>query len=228
MKKSKVKGVYWETPCKKWVVRGSLEGKSRYLGSFDTEEEAITAREAFNIERKRKRKIEGKEYPKGVRKKLIYVVDENGCHICTSHRSHVDSPARPMINVGDKLVKVHRYLWRKKYGVIKEGVRIVSTCKVRDCINIEHYKEKRVSRTGTEGEVEFELDFENCYNDPLHDQVFRLTGVEIKEDIYNAYYFNAVDLADNGFLTRNAVAKVGKRIHKKIAEIVNQSPVEDE
>ena len=44
---SGVRGVLWARNIKKWVARGSIRGKSVYLGCFDDKEEAIKARTRF-------------------------------------------------------------------------------------------------------------------------------------------------------------------------------------
>lgn len=46
-RKSGVAGVYYDKSLKKWRVWISEEGRNRYIGSFDTEEEAIRKRKAF-------------------------------------------------------------------------------------------------------------------------------------------------------------------------------------
>ncbi|EKF16854.1 HNH endonuclease signature motif containing protein, partial [Nitratireductor pacificus] len=45
--KSGVAGVYYSKELKKWRVWISEEGRNRYLGSFETKEEAIMKRKAF-------------------------------------------------------------------------------------------------------------------------------------------------------------------------------------
>lgn len=46
-KTSKRKGVYLRWDKKKWVAQNWSNGKSKYIGSFDTEEEAIAAQEKY-------------------------------------------------------------------------------------------------------------------------------------------------------------------------------------
>lgn len=78
--------------------------------------------------------------PKGLyehkRKCIEYYVDENGCHICTSHSLTTDG--YPQIQVESRRYNLHRYLFEQAHGKIDRSVFIRHTCDNRLCINLEH------------------------------------------------------------------------------------------
>jgi hypothetical protein len=54
--------------------------------------------------------------------KRIYVIDENGCHICTS-------PPGGHKKVNGKRMHVHHYVYSTKVGEIPEGMIVIRSCK---------------------------------------------------------------------------------------------------
>lgn len=62
-------------------------------------------------------------------KPIEYYVDENGCHICTSHKHK---------KVNGKDMKMPRYIYMTKVGEIPEGKYVVPKCGNKKCINPDH------------------------------------------------------------------------------------------
>lgn len=68
---------------------------------------------------------------------ITYSVDNNGCHICTSHKNKVKG--YPMITRNGKNSQTMiRYLWELKNGPIPEGLEMCHTCDHPYCINPDH------------------------------------------------------------------------------------------
>ncbi len=65
-------------------------------------------------------------------KDIEYHIDDNDCHICSSH----------ILNYGGYPKKgnssVIKYMFEKKYGKIKKGFVLRHTCDNRRCINLNH------------------------------------------------------------------------------------------
>ncbi len=72
----------------------------------------------------------------GKRKEITWVVDENGCHICTSHV--LDKDGYPRCKANKKQMRMNRYLFEQNYGKIPEGLWVLHKCDNPSCINIEH------------------------------------------------------------------------------------------
>jgi len=71
------------------------------------------------------------------RKKIEFIVNENGCHICTSHcLSH---NGYPLIWINGKQYRINRYLWKKENGPIPEKMEVCHKCDNPSCINIQHF-----------------------------------------------------------------------------------------
>ncbi len=66
--------------------------------------------------------------------KIEFVVNKNGCHVCTSH--FIDKDGYPRIHQGRLM---SRFLWKQKYGLIPEGLCVCHKCDTPSCINIEHF-----------------------------------------------------------------------------------------
>lgn len=87
----------------------------------------------YKIKRKKRTK-------KHIRKKkeIQYVLNENGCHICTSHAR--DKQGYCHIRRDGKTYKLHRWIYEQKHGTITRGKVIIHTCDNPPCILIEHLK----------------------------------------------------------------------------------------
>ena len=66
---------------------------------------------------------------------LSWVVDEKGCHICTSHNRN--DRGYPMFCRQGKYQKVSRYLYKQKHEIPK-GYHVLHKCDTPACINLEH------------------------------------------------------------------------------------------
>lgn len=69
-------------------------------------------------------------------KEIEYIIDKNGCYICTSHYSEKNGYIRKRI--GNKKYLLHRYMYEQKYGEIPSGKLACHTCDNRQCINPDH------------------------------------------------------------------------------------------
>lgn len=65
---------------------------------------------------------------------ITYMI-ENGCYVCTSHKT---SEGYPVASRGGKTVRLHRYVWEKYNGPIPDGACILHQCDNRKCINPHH------------------------------------------------------------------------------------------
>jgi len=70
-------------------------------------------------------------------KKIEYIINENGCHICTSHC--YNKAGYPLIKRNSKQYRMSRYLWEQKNGPISEGIFVCHKCDTPACINVEHF-----------------------------------------------------------------------------------------
>lgn len=63
-------------------------------------------------------------------------VDENGCHIITSHSIALDGYAR--IQRNGKTHNAHRVAYMEEHGEIPKNLVVRHKCDVRSCVNIDH------------------------------------------------------------------------------------------
>jgi|SRR5208282_1825407 len=70
-------------------------------------------------------------------KKIEFVVNENGCHICISHR--LNGNGYPTIKRNYRTIIMSRYLWEQKNGSIPEDINVLHKCDTPACINLEHF-----------------------------------------------------------------------------------------
>jgi hypothetical protein len=70
------------------------------------------------------------------RKKITYSVNENGCHVCTSHK--LTKAGYAMYSINGKEIYMHRYIYKQKYGKIPVGMEICHKCDNPACINENH------------------------------------------------------------------------------------------
>jgi hypothetical protein len=69
-------------------------------------------------------------------KTITFKTNENGCHICTSHKKgDVGYPVRSIKSVP---IRLHRYIYELNYGKIENGFLIMHVCDNKMCINPKH------------------------------------------------------------------------------------------
>ena len=69
---------------------------------------------------------------------IKYELDENGCHICTSHRCSNSGKGYPSIAIKGKYWTLSRYIYTINKGEIPKGLLIRHTCDNKKCINPSH------------------------------------------------------------------------------------------
>lgn len=73
------------------------------------------------------------------KKEITYIIDDNGCHMCTSHAPNSDG--YPTIKDSGKTIKIYRYLYQKQYGNLDSSVYLLHSCDNRRCIALHHLSE---------------------------------------------------------------------------------------
>lgn len=74
----------------------------------------------------------------GKSKPIQYYIDENGCYVCTSHKTN--EKGYISLSIDGKHVKLHRFLYTTLVGEIPEGLIIMHKCDNPTCVNVEHYQ----------------------------------------------------------------------------------------
>ena len=72
------------------------------------------------------------------RRKIEWIENDNGCHICTSHAK--DAEGYILYRANGRVNRLHRYLFEQKYGEIPKGYVVMHICDNPSCINLEHLK----------------------------------------------------------------------------------------
>lgn len=72
-------------------------------------------------------------------KPIEFIVNENGCFICTSHAKDWDG--YPLLKRNGKMIRMSRYIYEECFGPIKEGNVIRHKCDNPECINPEHLEQ---------------------------------------------------------------------------------------
>lgn len=67
---------------------------------------------------------------------IYYYINENGCHVCTSHRKDRDGYVR-IERLGKEWL-THRYIYFVNHGKIPDGKVIMHRCDNPSCVNIDH------------------------------------------------------------------------------------------
>jgi hypothetical protein len=89
------------------------------------------------------------------RKPIEYYVNENGCHVCTSHKE------RYRMNFNGKRITFLQYVYTTQVGEIPEGKNVVRKCGNIDCINPDHLiltTKKELLATTHDNPIEYEVD----------------------------------------------------------------------
>lgn len=82
--------------------------------------------------------IRGQNKLAGCRKEISWEVNENGCHVCTSHYSV--GRGMPVLRTGGEARSMHRVLFEERYGKLRDGLSVRRKCGNRCCINFSHMK----------------------------------------------------------------------------------------
>jgi len=70
------------------------------------------------------------------KREITWIIDDNGCWICTSHKP--GSHGYPQIEINNAKRTLNRVMYERYYGEIPKGLHICHKCDVRMCINPEH------------------------------------------------------------------------------------------
>lgn len=70
------------------------------------------------------------------RKPVTYVVDTDGCHVCTSHRPNESGAI--LAWAGPKRTTLQRMTYEKRHGLLLPGTMVRAKCGKVACINPEH------------------------------------------------------------------------------------------
>lgn len=73
----------------------------------------------------------------GRRKGVVYIVNADGCHICTSHAP--GTHGYPSVWKDGRNQNLHRVLYEERHGKLPEGALVRHTCDNRLCINDAHH-----------------------------------------------------------------------------------------
>jgi hypothetical protein len=73
-------------------------------------------------------------------KAIKYTIEENGCWNCYSHSR--DKGGYPHISITqdkkDYTIKIVKFLWLSKYGLVPDELQLLHTCDNKSCINLDH------------------------------------------------------------------------------------------
>jgi ABC-type sugar transport system ATPase subunit len=74
------------------------------------------------------------------KKEIEYVINENGCHICTSHYKDKNGYPRISTTVDGKrkTMQMSRYIYIMNHGEITQSEHVLHSCDNPNCININH------------------------------------------------------------------------------------------
>jgi hypothetical protein len=70
------------------------------------------------------------------RKEIKFDIDDNGCHICTSH--HMRKEGHIDIRRDGKHTQLHRLLYEQKFGNLPNNLVVRHSCDNASCINMDH------------------------------------------------------------------------------------------
>jgi hypothetical protein len=75
-------------------------------------------------------------------KDIEWIEDDNGCHVCISHKPADNHGTRMYPNkwIGERKchIPMHRYVWEGKFGKLKKGLVVRHVCDNPRCINVAH------------------------------------------------------------------------------------------
>lgn len=76
---------------------------------------------------------------KGNLKEIRYYIDDNGCHICTSHFKSNNGKKYPTITFNGMKTSLSRYVWLlNTKEIVDSGIQVCHKCDNPNCINFEH------------------------------------------------------------------------------------------
>lgn len=93
----------------------------------------------------RKASVETRQKMSAARiREIEWVVDNNNCHVCTSHKP--DGCGYPVISKNGRMVHMHRWVYLQKFGSVEKGIVVRHKCDNKLCINVEHLESGTVKQ----------------------------------------------------------------------------------
>jgi len=105
----------------------------------------------------------------GSKKEITYIINENNCHICTSHKPN-DS-GYPRMHYKNKSERISRVIYMNKYypNGLPDGIVIRHKCDNPNCINIDHLEE------GTKKDNSMDMSLRRRYKNQYEKLYFKAT-----------------------------------------------------
>jgi hypothetical protein len=171
--------------------------------------------------------LEDNRNPRKNAKEITYVIDGNGCHVCTSHKPN--PKGYPHICVGGKYTTMARYVWAlRRKRKPEPGEFILHKCGNRTCINVDH-----LFRGGYEDLIKIKVAEKRTvrYTDLTEDDIYAIkintadTSVELAKkykvsdstirNIWNEQVFAYIKVKGYGAICRKRKDRVRKsRAHQ--------------
>jgi len=171
-------------------------------------------------------------------KPIEYDIDDNGCHVCTSHKPGKNGKLSTMRD--RKCVRLIRCIWEKEYGDIPKGYCVIQKCGNPLCVNPDHLILSKNPNSVRRKEPSYTVDENNCWiADELDNRGLPDRIVRNKRHFHpRRYYFEKLCFpVPEGYCVNSGcgnplcinpyhaeLLEKSKRVHKRIrVEIDNQT-----
>jgi hypothetical protein len=149
----------------------------------------------------------------GQRRAVTFEVDENGCHICTSHA--IGTHGYPKLWKNGQSHNLHRVLFEELHGDLAPGLLVRHKCDVRACINLDHLIE------GTRQDNTNDITERGRHNPPLGERcgTAKLDTAAVKAIRFSAE--SQYKLADKYGVNQSTISRI--RSQKRWAHLFSTS-----